>query len=72
MGLRWISDLVGTKVPSFTIGAGAPATLDASTLSAARTHALPDASGTLATTDQITTAQAQMAAMRAALWHPSR
>ena len=45
MALRWLSDLVGTKKDSFKIKL---ATLNASGLSAARTHTLPNASGTLA------------------------
>lgn len=48
------ADILGTLGTSFGIGPkGSRAVLDASALSAARTHALPDKSGTLALTSDI-------------------
>jgi hypothetical protein len=45
----WMANLAGTLRSTFYIGPKtAPATLSAASLTAARTHALPDASGTLA------------------------
>ena len=50
MGLRWISDLVGTKLSSWKFGS---ATLVASGLSASRSLIVPDKDGTLATLSDI-------------------
>ena len=43
--MRWLSDLRGTLLSAFGIGRS---TLSAGGLTAARTHALPDKSGTVA------------------------
>ena len=43
--MRWVSDLRGTLLGSFGIGR---ATISAGSLTAERTHALPDKSGTVA------------------------
>lgn len=47
---RFLADLAGTLLSAFKIGR---ASLDASGLSAARTHTLPDQSGTIALTSDI-------------------
>jgi hypothetical protein len=47
---RFLADLAGTLLSAFKIGRS---TLDASGLSAARTHTLPDESGTIALTSDI-------------------
>lgn len=51
------SDLLGTSETAFRIGK-AKSKLDAGALTAARTHTLPDASGTLALTSQLSGANA--------------
>jgi len=48
--VQFLSDLAGTLLRAFRIG---DATLDADALTAPRTHALPDQSGTLALRSEI-------------------
>ncbi len=48
---NFLSDLLGTMAQTFRVGR---ATLDASGVASARTHALPDKSGTVALVEDIT------------------
>ncbi len=50
MALRWLSDLVGTKLTSFRINR---ATVDSSALTASRNYTLPDVGGQIALTSDL-------------------